>query len=67
MRLLVPESAGLPTLKKFNQDNSFAKDNEPKEVEIYLVDPVPSVKLMLQNCNGGIAPIFEEVPSETDQ
>jgi hypothetical protein len=67
MRLLVSESADLPTLEKLYQDNSFAKDNEPKEVEIHLVDQVTSVKLMLQNCNGVITSIFEEVPCETGQ
>ena len=45
MKLLVPESAGLPTLKKFDQEK--LDDFEPREVKIHLVDPIPTIKFQL--------------------
>jgi hypothetical protein len=66
MRLIAPESAGLPTLKKFGNLQNDSIDQH-KVVRVSLVEQTPAIQYQLERCNGGGMPIFEEVPSEAEQ
>lgn len=66
MKLLAPESAGLPKLKKFGLLQNDAIDSQ-NVVKVNLMETIPAIQYQLEKCNGGGMPIFEEVPSDAEQ